>query len=173
MFFIKKYILEDEGMKEVYCRTENGETTLIKKGDVIKRENFAETLKIISRNPNDFYEGNLAEDIVNSVKKVGGTLELSDLKGYRVREKENITGEYKNYKITAAGLPTSGIFIVFALNILENFDMEQIVKERGGPYIFYLMVEIFKFMSSKRGEFADPDFMKNKEVVQKFLSKNL
>ena len=62
----------------------NGDSSLYSKkyykGDTIKNEAFAETLSKISKNgPKAFYEGEIAEMIVNEVIESGGIMTIEDL----------------------------------------------------------------------------------------------
>ncbi|KAM0688253.1 hypothetical protein COBT_000491 [Conglomerata obtusa] len=122
---LKTCIFEDPGLKEIYTR--NGE--LVKPNDVICRKNYARTLEIISENPNDFYEGRIAKNIVECIKKEGGVIELEDLKKYKAIFRDIIEGEFMDYKVYTTSLPTSGLFIIEALNILENFDLFDLMKQ--------------------------------------------
>lgn len=51
-------------------------------GATFRRPEMAKTLSILAQQgPNAFYEGEIAEGIVDVVKKWGGSMELSDLRG--------------------------------------------------------------------------------------------
>lgn len=161
---LKSYIFADEGLKNTYTR--NGE--LIKEGEKINRPNLAKTLQKIAEDLEDFYVGDIAESLVKAVKANGGVLEKEDLKNYKAIRRKPLKGVYRDYTVYTTGLPTSGIFIILALNILEKFDLlqiEEVGKETDQYPHYHLLIEIFKFMSAKRGELADPAFLENPEEI--------
>jgi gamma-glutamyltranspeptidase / glutathione hydrolase / leukotriene-C4 hydrolase len=164
----KNEVLGDPGLSGVYTR--NNE--IIEEGDIVVRENYARTLEEIARSPESFYHGEIAEKIVAAVAREGGVLEMDDLRGYRMLEREALVGTYKDYAVYTTSLPTSGASVIQALNILENFDVEKIYS-RDKNAIPGLVAEVLKFVAARRGEFADPDFMENwRELVGEVTSKS-
>ncbi|KAG0442643.1 Glutathione hydrolase proenzyme 1 [Dictyocoela muelleri] len=166
---LQKYVLADPGLSEIYSK--NGE--IVKEGDTISRENLSKTLKIISENPMDFYEGEIADKIIKSVNEHGGKFKKEDLLNYKPKNRKVIEGTYKNFKVITAGLPSGGLFVVQALNILENFNLNGLkeIGERTNTFPHYhLLVETFKFIAAKRGLYGDPDFI-NEDFIDEIVSK--
>lgn len=172
---LEKYVLADPGLSEIYIR--DGE--IVKEGDFVSRENLAKTLEILSENPMDFYEGEIAEKIVNSVNEHGGQFKKEDLKNYKPKNRKVIEGSYKNFRVITSGLPSGGLFVVQALNILENFNLNGLreIGEKTNTFPHYhLLVETFKFISAKRGLYGDPDFVDEcfiDEIVSKENAKRI
>ena len=78
----------------------NGEDTFFaqdyKVGDTIVNPALAKTLKAIAHNGNaGFYEGWVAEAMVNKTRATGGILSLDDLKIYEAKWREPIQFTYK------------------------------------------------------------------------------
>jgi gamma-glutamyltranspeptidase/glutathione hydrolase len=94
-------------------------------GHVIKQPDLANTLKqLADQGHAGFYEGDIANKLVNAVRQYGGIWTLDDLKRYQVIEREPITGQYHDYTITSAPLPSSGgLVLMLALNQLTQFDL--------------------------------------------------
>ncbi len=94
-------------------------------GHVIKQPQLADTLSALAaQGSKAFYEGELAERIVDGVNAEGGDWTLRDLANYRVVEREPIVTTYHDIRVISASLPSSGgIVLGQALNILENFDL--------------------------------------------------
>jgi gamma-glutamyltranspeptidase/glutathione hydrolase len=70
-----------------------------------------------------FYKGDIAADLVDSVRAQGGLFTRQDLAQWSVRIEEPVKTTYKGidvYKLTAW---TQGPVLLQALNILENFDL--------------------------------------------------
>lgn len=155
---LKRFIFHDCGLKEIY--TKNNE--LIKPGDVISRNNYANTLQELATNPESFYSGKIAEQIVKAVQKKGGKLSIEDMRRYQIKTPKPLFSTYKESVVYTTNLPTSGALLIEALNILESFDLtelQQMEKEYSIYPHYHLLVEIFKFVSAKRGELGDPDFV--------------
>ncbi|KAK1349872.1 gamma-glutamyltransferase [Hamiltosporidium tvaerminnensis] len=167
----KQQIFSDPGLSEIY--TKNGK--LVEEGDFISRMNYAKTLEKIAKDPLSFYNGEIADKIVKSISDKGGVMKKEDLTKYKAIEREVLAGKYREYDIYTTSLPTSGLSIIEAMNILEHFDIKEIKEdsEKNKSYLHYhLLIEIFKFISARRGEFADPDFMKDpKKLVAEIISK--
>lgn len=96
--------------------------------NLLKQTDLAQTLKqLANKGHAGFYQGVIANKLVNAVQKGGGLWTLEDLLKYQVVERDPVTGRYKNIKITSAALPSSGgIVLLEALNILENIDLDTV-----------------------------------------------
>src|SRR5262249_16864708 len=93
-----------------------------KAGEVFRQPELARTLERIADNPDDFYKGAMAHELVASVQKGGGLLTTEDLAHYEVKEREAIRGSYRDYEIISAPPPSSGgIALLEILNILEGY----------------------------------------------------
>lgn len=81
---------------------------------------FAKTLERIRDNPEDFYYGELAKDIVQDVKDGGGIFTLDDLKNYKVKFKTPLSGTLGDYTWYSTPPPGSGAVLSLILNILKG-----------------------------------------------------
>lgn len=165
----EKEIMEDPGMKEIY--TKNG--LLIKRGEWVERKNYAKTLKRISEDPEQFYKGNIAEQIVNAIQKTGGIMELEDLKKYKVKERKPIQISFRGFTVYSTSLPSAGILVLKALKILEKIDFTKIrieVEEGKVERLYHILTEIYKFVSAQRGELSDPEFDDQSKILAGFIS---
>lgn len=167
---LETYILADEGLRRAYTR--NG--SLVEPGQKINRRNYARTLHQVAQDPDSFYFGDLANKIVEAVRANGGMMDKKDLATYKAISREPLVGKYRDYTVFTTNIPTSGLFIILALKVMEKFDLQEIarVAEETHQYPHYhLLVEIFKFMAAKRGELADPDFLPGwRELVSEIMS---
>ncbi|NOQ13182.1 MAG: gamma-glutamyltransferase [Methyloprofundus sp.] len=98
------------------------------KNSLLKQSDLAQTLKqLADKGKAGFYQGIIADKLVNAVQKGGGFWTLEDLLKYRIIERKPVTGHYKGIKITSAALPSSGgIVLLETLNILENIDLNAV-----------------------------------------------
>ena len=81
---------------------------------------FARTLERIRDNPEDFYFGELAKDVVQDVKDGGGIFTLNDLKNYKVKFRKPMEGVFGEYSWYSTPPPGSGVVLSFILNILKG-----------------------------------------------------
>ena len=129
------------------------------KGDILKQTELAETLKIIAdKGPKGFYEGTVAQAIVDKVTKSGGIIKAEDLKSYTAKFRKPIIVPYKNYKVISMPPPSSGgIALGQLLKIAEKYPLKQ-----WGFHSFkttHLMVEAEKRVFADRAEYlGDTDF---------------
>jgi len=131
-----------------------------KPGETLKQPELARTLERIAKNPDDFYHGAMARELVAAVQKGGGLITADDLASYEVKEREAIRGTYRGYDIISAPPPSSGgVALVEILNILEGYDLAQF-GNRSAQTI-HLTTEAFRRAFYDRADFlGDPDFSK-------------
>ena len=142
----------------------NGKETFygykFKAGDTIKNDAIASTLKIIQKKgKKGFYEGPIAELIVDKIKKTGGIISLNDMKNYSPVWRDLINFKYKDLDIFSMGPPSSGgICLGQIMKMIEPFS----VKEYGHNSLKYiqLLTEAQRRSYADRSEFlGDPDFV--------------
>lgn len=130
-------------------------------GTYIKNPDLAKTLGIIAeKGAAGFYEGEVAQALVDAAAKYGGIITLEDLKNYQITVKEPVEGTYRGYKIYSAPPPSSGgTHLIQILNILENFDVGSL-KFYGAEHM-HLLSEAFKMVYLDRSTYmGDPDYVK-------------
>jgi gamma-glutamyltranspeptidase/glutathione hydrolase len=131
---------------------------LYKEGEVFRQPELARTLERIAADPEDFYHGRMAHELVDELKKGGALLTLDDLAQYKVVERAPIVGRFHNYTLLSAPPPSSGgIVLVSALNILENYDLAHL-GDRSAASV-HLITEAFRRAYMDRAEYlGDPDY---------------
>lgn len=72
----------------------------------------------------DFYQGEIAQAIVNHSKAHGGSMQLSDLKNYQPDWVDLISTHYRGYDMHEIPPSGQGIGALIALGILENLRLE-------------------------------------------------
>ena len=70
--------------------------------------------------PESFYNGALARDIISDLKEVNGMVTDSDLRDYRPIPREPYQGELSGMKMYLTPPPTSGAVLGLILNILQG-----------------------------------------------------
>jgi gamma-glutamyltranspeptidase / glutathione hydrolase len=129
-------------------------------GEFFRQPELAHTLERIAENPDSFYHGDLAREVSRAIRKGGGLVTDRDLATYEVKEREPVTGIYKNYTVISAPPPSSGgIALIEALNILEGYNLSRLGDRT--PAEMHLIVEAYRRAYMDRGDYlGDPDFVK-------------
>ena len=78
------------------------------------------TLERVRDDPESFYNGALASDILRDLEKVNGIWTDSDLSGYEHMEREPYQRELSGMKMYLTPPPTSGAVLGLILNILQG-----------------------------------------------------
>jgi gamma-glutamyltranspeptidase/glutathione hydrolase len=134
------------------------------------QKDLAKTLRVISLNGRDgFYKGEVAKKITDQMQLNGGLIQSADLENYNPVWREPIISSYRNNKIITMGPPSSGgIHIIQMLNILENYDLNEL-GHNSTDYI-NLLTEVMKHAYADRSKYlGDPDFFD--VPIDKIISK--
>ena len=124
----------------------NGKTPL--KGEIFKNKLLANDYRLIASSyGTDFYQGNIAKNIVESVNSLGGYFTLSDLSEFKPEWIDPVSTNYRGYDIWELPPNGQGIAALQILNILENYD----IKKLG----FYSAEYIHLFTEAKKLAFED------------------
>ena len=140
--------------KEVWMPT--GKTP--SKGDVFKNPQLASAYKKIAKTVGkDFYEGDIAKEIVRFINEQGGYFSLDDLKDYRPEWIEPVSSNYRGYEVWELPPNGQGIAALQILNILENYDIETL--GFGSAEYIHLFTEAKKVVYEDRAKYyADQNF---------------
>lgn len=130
-----------------------------KEGDTFKQPELAATLIKISKDPDDFYKGEIAKQIAAFEKTGGGLITAQDLATYEVKDRAPVTGNYHGYEIITAPPPSSGgIVLVEILNILSTYNLPKLGPDRSVPQV-HIITEAFRRAYMDRADYlGDPDF---------------
>src|SRR6185312_7477062 len=131
----------------------------LREGDRLLQFDLAATLRAIGkRGPSAFYEGAVAERLVQAVRAAGGIITMDDLKNYHAVERPAVRGTYRGYEIVSMPQPSSGgICLIEMLNIMEGYDLAK----RDRADAFHIMIEAMKRAYADRAVFmGDPDSVK-------------
>lgn len=135
--------------------------TVPAEGEMIRQPELAETLKAIAAQGADvFYQGWIAEAIVETVKKEGGVLKPEDLRNYRPVWREPLIGSYHDRTVITMPPPSSGgIALVQMLKVLESYPLKALA-HNSATYL-HLITEAMKHAFADRAQYlGDPDFVK-------------
>ena len=140
-----------------------------KKGELFKNPYLAETLKLIAEKGRDvFYEGEIAEKIVDYVQEQGGFLSMRDFEDHTSEWVEPLSANYRGYDVWELPPNGQGTAALQMLNILENYDIAEM--GFGSPEYMHLFIEAKKLAFEDRAKYySDPDF--NELPIEELISK--
>ena len=129
-----------------------------KKGDIFKNPLLASAYKKIAKTAGkDFYEGEIAEEIVRFINEQGGYFSLDDLKDYKPEWIEPVSTNYRGYEVWELPPNGQGIAALQILNILENYDIQKL--GFGTAEYIHLFTEAKKIVYEDRAKYyADQNF---------------
>ncbi len=134
----------------------------VKPGQPFVQRELAATLERIANNGVDeFYKGRTSELIAAEMKRGGGLITQRDLAGYKAVWREPLTADWREYKLVAAPLPSSGGFGLIQLLTMKDDLAAQFagVAQNSAQYV-HLVAEMEKRVFADRAEYlGDPDFV--------------
>ncbi len=158
-------LMADDAMKAVIAP--NG--TLLQAGDVMIMSDFANTLSyLIDNGMREFYQGDMAQRLVQDCRHRGGFLTLDDLNAYRVIERSPLITTYRHKTLVTNPPPSSGgALIAFALNLLSDCPLAQL-QTQSSDYVSVL-AHAMSLTNQARKDGYDTHLNQD-DVVQTFLS---
>jgi gamma-glutamyltranspeptidase/glutathione hydrolase len=128
-------------------------------GDVVRFPALAATLRKIAKGgARAFYEGEIADDIVATLKARGGLLTAEDFAAHRGERAPPIASAYRGLDVIELPPNGQGVAALLLLNMLERFDMAAL--DADGADRLHLLVEAGRLAYAVRNQYvADPAFM--------------
>ncbi|MFX0100281.1 MAG: gamma-glutamyltransferase [Candidatus Hodarchaeota archaeon] len=139
----------------------NGEDLLLnggapEPGEIFKNANLAKVFgEIVAHGKAGFYEGWVAEAIINVLQDKGGVMELADLKNHHSTFDDPISTNYRGIDVHEIPPNGQGITALIALNILEEYSLKDL--DPLSPDYYHLMIESLRLaFADTRWYVADP-----------------
>ncbi len=124
---------DNPGFQQVFIESDG---SAYDAGDVLKQPALARTISRLGQaGADDFYHGQIAQQIAADMASNGGYVTAEDLAAYRVLDGRNITTSYRGFEVHSLAAPAGGGLVVKALNVLENFDMAALTEAQWAAVI--------------------------------------
>jgi gamma-glutamyltranspeptidase/glutathione hydrolase len=108
-------------------------------GQLMKNPTLASVLQEIQKTgKQQFHEGWIAQNIVQTIAELGGELSLQDLKHHKTEFTNPIKTTYKDFTLYEVGPNSQGIIALMALNILEKMNVRD-MKHNTSQYLHVLI----------------------------------
>ncbi|MDX2213062.1 MAG: gamma-glutamyltransferase [Oculatellaceae cyanobacterium bins.114] len=143
--------------------------TLLQPGDVQFMPDLGNTLAYLAKaGARAFYEGEIAQQLVQDCRDRGGYLTLDDLKHYQVIEREPLMMHYRGNLLVTNPPPSSGgALIAFALKLLSEVDLTQMVF--GSTEYLTLLARVMQLTNAARKDGYDSRLY-DPAVAEQFLA---
>nr|WP_245157026.1 gamma-glutamyltransferase [Lysobacter arenosi] len=143
------------GTREVFL----ADGSPLKAGEILKQPDLARTLELLADKGFDgFYHGEVAAKLLAAVKEEGGQWRADELAGYRVKEREPLHFQYRDWTVTTAPPPSSGgVALAEMLQMLSGWDLSKLDQAHRTHLITEAMRRAFRDRTIYLG---DPDFVK-------------
>ena len=127
-------------------------------GDVFAAPGQAEVLRRVAKDGiKAFYEGEIADDMLEALRKHGGTHTAEDFANVSSNQNDPISGTYKGTDLFEHPPNGQGATAILMLNILKHFDIAAM--DPFGTQRTHIEAEAAKLAYDARNRFiADPDY---------------
>ncbi|MEL7150591.1 MAG: gamma-glutamyltransferase family protein [Pseudomonadota bacterium] len=127
--------------------------------ELLKMEKQAEVLRRVAKDGRSaFYEGEIAEDMLNALKAIGGVHAADDFAAVEATWGTPISGDYRGHALLEHPPNGQGATAILLCNILAQFDTSSM--DPSGAERLHLETEASKLAYDTRNRFlADPDYM--------------
>ncbi|MGR3485259.1 MAG: gamma-glutamyltransferase family protein [Paracoccaceae bacterium] len=158
--------------RELYLK----EGRALRTGEVFRAPGLAAALRLIARDgPSAFYEGEIAEDIVASLRAAGGSHTLDDLAACAHDRPEPVSAAYRGVELIEHPPNGQGGVAILILNILSRFDLAAL-DPFGAPRA-HLEAEASKRAYAARdalladpAHMADPDALLSDDLAERLAA---
>lgn len=122
-------------------------------GDALVRPALGRTLLAIAADPDAFYRGPIADDLIATVRTAGGVMTAADLAAYAPIARDALWGQWNGLRIATMPIPSSGgVVLLEALGILERAPYDLRALGHGTAPTYHLIAEVLKHAFADRSK---------------------
>lgn len=129
-------------------------------GDIIRNADLARTFDLIAeKGPSAFYRGSIAKGILETSRKRGGLMSVSDLETYQAEWVQPIQTTYRGWTVWELPPNSSGVGALEMLNIMERLPLQDQPAESALAWHYKIEAQKLAYQDLKK-YLADPRFYK-------------
>ena len=129
-------------------------------GEVVAQPALASALqRIAAGGADEFYRGAMAREMVAFSQANGGFFSLEDFATHTTEVAPALSATYRGCTVFEEPPVSPGVVTLFALNILERFNLRKYEPHSAQHY--HLLIEVMKLAFADRRELGDPRFVEN------------
>ena len=141
---------ENPGFQQTFIK-QDGST--YDAGDVLKQPALAHTItRLAEAGADDFYRGEIAQQIAADMAANGGYVTAEDLAAYQVLDGRNVTTNYRGFDVHSLAAPAGGGLVIKTLNILENFELAAMTDVQWAAVVNQALALAINSMDEDRAE---------------------
>ena len=168
----EKKLLKNNETKKIFTK----DCSAYKYLDNFKNNDLINTFKLIAEEGKEcFYQGIVADSIINTLNDLGGLHTSDDFMKYKPLWEDPIKFDYNNFTIYEAPPNGQGIVVFFILELLKQFDVRNLSKSE----YYHIYVEAVKIAYSLRDKYlGDPKYQKldlmdliHKNIIKNYATK--
>lgn len=150
----EKYAVNDAARALFHGPTGN----MLETGHPYRNPDQARSLeRLAASGPDEFYTGDLAEEIIADFEANGAFVTREDLAAYRPVVEPPLRTTYRGFEVVSSAVPGGGLLTLQILNVLEQFDIAAL--EHSGPDHGFIVAAALAWAGVTRGNhLADPAF---------------
>jgi gamma-glutamyltranspeptidase / glutathione hydrolase len=142
--------------RALYCRPDGMPKGV---GDHVVNRDLGQTLRLIAKHGDEvFYEGEIAQAIVEDMRRHDGLLGAADLREWKTARNAPLWGTYRGYRVSSNRPPGGGVMLIEMLNILERFALGEL-EHNSAEYIRVVAEAMKRATVDKDRHVGDPRFV--------------
>ncbi|XP_060765166.1 glutathione hydrolase 5 proenzyme [Neoarius graeffei] len=144
-----KTLVQNTSLCQLFCHKNK---TILGPGDTLRYPKLADTLETIAREGADaFYNGKIAQDLIQDVKAAGGLLSLEDLSSFGVIVNKALSVPLGDLTMHFPPPPFGGPLLSFILNVMQGFGLSPLsVKGEERKLTLHRYIETLKFANGQK-----------------------
>ncbi|XP_067289613.1 glutathione hydrolase 5 proenzyme [Pseudorasbora parva] len=152
-----KRLIRGSELCKLFCHENK---TVFGPGDTLKYPQLADTMETIAKEgATAFYNGKIAEDLIQDIQARNGILSLEDLKTFQVRESDAWTVKLGEYEMYFPPPPAGGAILSFILKLMHGFGLSPASNQGEQKNLtLHRYLEAVKFANGQKNNIKDPLF---------------